>query len=134
MTWLGGRSTALAPPCLLATRSHILKLQFNAPNSISVGAPLQTPLGHWVACSPPQTPYLDFRGPTSKGSEGRGRGEKGKWRGGNERGKGRKGRQAPPSPPPSQFATPLGRRSGEAFAASGTLGDLTWLEDFLTSK
>ena len=86
------------------------------------------------AYSAPQTPYLDFRGPTSKGSEGRGRGEKGKWRGGNERGKGRKGRQAPPSPPPSQFATPLGRRSGEAFAASGTLGDLTWLEDFLTSK
>jgi len=43
---LAGRSTALAPPCLLATRSHILKLQFNTPNSISVGAPLQTPLGH----------------------------------------------------------------------------------------
>jgi len=68
-----------------------------------VGAPLQTALGHWVDLklinSAPQTPYLDFRGPTSKGSEGRGRGEKGKGRGGNEKGKGRKGRQAPTSPP-----------------------------------
>jgi len=71
-------------------------------------------------------------GPTSKGSEGRGRGEKGKGRGGNEKGKGRKGRQAPPcsSPFPIRYAT----GSGEPFAASGTLGDLTWLEDFLTSK
>ena len=58
------------------------------------------------AYSAPQTPYLDFRGPTSKGSEGRGRGEKGK-EGGTKRG--RKGRQAPPSP--SQFATPLGQAS-----------------------
>ena len=38
---------------------------------------------HWAtggAYSAPQTPYLDFRGPTSKGSEVRGRGEKGKGR------------------------------------------------------
>ena len=65
---------------------------------------------HWAsggAYSAPQTPYLDFRGPTFKGSEGRGRGEKGKGRGGNEKGKGRKGKQALPSPSPSQFATPL---------------------------
>jgi len=62
---------------------------------------------HWAtggAYSTPQTPYLDFRGPTSKGSEGRGRGEKGKGRGENEKGKGRKGRQALP---PSQFAMSL---------------------------
>ena len=67
---------------------------------------------HWAtggAYSAPQTPYLDFRGPTSKGSEG-GRGEKGKGMGGNEKGKGRKGRQAL-FPPPSQFATPLGQAS-----------------------
>jgi len=62
------------------------------------------------AYSAPQTPYLDFRGPTSKGSEGRGKGEKGKGMGGNEKGKGRKGRQAL-LPPPSQFATPLGQAS-----------------------
>jgi len=77
---------------------------------------------HWAAggdYSVPQTPYLDSRGPTSKGSEGRGRGEKGKGRGGNEKGKGRKGRQAPPSPFLIRYAT----GSGEPFAASGTLGD-----------
>jgi len=54
---------------------------------------------HWAtgaAYSAPQTLYLDFRGPTSKGSEGRGRGEKGKGRGGNEKGK---GREAGPSLP-----------------------------------
>jgi len=34
--------------CQLATRCHILKLQFDAPSSISVGAPLQTSLGHWL--------------------------------------------------------------------------------------
>jgi len=73
------------------------------------------------AYSAPQTPYLDFRGPNSKGSEGRGRGEKGERR---------KGRQAPPSPFAIRYATV----SGEPFAASGTLGDLTWLENFLTSK
>jgi len=67
---------------------------------------------HWATGGPyssAQTPYLDFMGPTSKGSEGRGRGEKGKGRGGDEKGKGRKGRQAPPSP--SQFATLLGQAS-----------------------
>jgi len=64
------------------------------------------------------------------GSEGRGRGEKGKGRGGNEKGKGKKGRQTPPSPFPICYAT----GSGEPFAASGSLGDLTWLEDFLTWK
>jgi len=45
---------------------------------------------HWAtggAYSAPQTPYLDFRGPTSKGSEG-GKRQKGKGRGGNEKGKG----------------------------------------------
>jgi len=54
---------------------------------------------HWAAggdYSVPQTPYLDFRGPISKGSEGRGKGEKGKGRGGNEKGK---EREAGPSRP-----------------------------------
>ena len=83
---LAGRPTALAPPCLL--------LCFG--NSV----------GHWGSLQRSPDPYLDFRGPTSKGSEGRGRGEKGK-EGGTKRG--RKGRQAPPSP--SQFATPLGQAS-----------------------
>ena len=81
------------------------------------------------AYSAPKTPYLDFRDPTSKGSDGMGRGEKGKGRGGNEKRKGRKGRQAH-----SPFPIPYATGSGEPFAASGTLGDLTWLEDFLTSK
>jgi len=61
-----------------------------------------------------------------------GRGEKGKGMGGNEKGKGRKGRQAPPSPFPFPIRYATG--SGEPFAASGTVGDLTWLDDFLTSK
>ena len=52
--------------------------------------------------------------------------------GGNDKGKGRKGRQAPPSPSPFPIRYATGSR--EPFAASGTLGDLTWLEDFLTSK
>jgi len=47
----------------------------------------------------------------------------------NKKGKGRKGRQVPP-PSPIRYAT----GSREPFASSGTLGDLTWLEDFLTSK
>jgi len=40
---------------------------------LSTGAPPQTPLGELTAL--PQTPYLDFRGPTSKG---RGRDERGR--------------------------------------------------------
>jgi len=45
---------------------------------------------HWGSLQRSPDPYLDFRGPTSKGSEGMGRGEKGKGRGGNEKGNGRK--------------------------------------------
>jgi len=41
-----------------------------------------------------------------------------------------KEREAGPSPSPIRYAT----GSREPFASSGTLGDLTWLEDFLTSK
>jgi len=66
---------------------------------------------HWAtggAYSAPQTPYLDFRGPTSKGSEG-GKRRKGKGRGGNEKGKGMEA--GPSHPSPSQFATPLGQAS-----------------------
>ena len=72
--------------------------------------------------------YLDFRGPTFKGSERGEEAKRGKERKGTKRG--REGRQAPPYPFPIRYAT----GSGEPFAASETLGDLTWLEDFLTSK
>jgi len=48
---------------------------------MSAGAPPQTPLGELTAL--PQTPWLDLRGPTSKGR--RGGEEKGKRRGGKGR-------------------------------------------------
>jgi len=60
-------------------------------------------------------------------SNGKGRGEK--WKKGTKRGREEKG-DSPPPLFPIRYAT----GSGEPFAASGTLGDLTWLEDFLTSK
>ena len=65
---------------------------------------------------------------TSEGSEGMGRGEKGKGEGTKRGMEGNGGRLLPPLP--IRYAT----GSGEPFVASGTLGDLTWLEDFLTSK
>jgi len=71
---------------------------------------------------------MDFRGPTSKGSEGRGRGEKRKEGDGTK--SGREGKGYRPLPFPIRDAA----GSGESFAASETLGDLTWLEDFLTLK
>ena len=49
-------------------------------------------------------------------------------KGGNEKGKEREA--GPALPLPNSYAT----GSGEPFAASRTLDDLTWLEDFLTSK
>jgi len=52
----------------VVTRCQILRLKCN--KSISAGAPPQTPLGELTAL--PQSPYLDLRGPTSKGREGRG--------------------------------------------------------------
>jgi len=61
------------------------------------------------AYSAPQTPYLDFRGPTSKGSEGRGRG-KTERKGRERKGEGKGGRPSLPTPP-SQFATPVGQAS-----------------------
>jgi len=79
---------------------------------------------HWAtggAYSAPQTPYLDFSGPTSKGSEGMGKRRKGERKGRERKGTGRKRKQAPPSPFPIHYAT----GSGEPFAASGSLGDLT---------
>jgi len=70
---------------IVATRCQILRL--NAPNSISAGAPPQTPLG---SSQRSPRPLAGFKGPTSKG-KGRGR-ERG--REGNGRGKGRgKGRK-----------------------------------------
>jgi len=49
---------------------------------------LQTPLGQLTTL--PQTLWLDFRGPTSNGTEGRARDEKGEGRGRDRRG-GKKG-------------------------------------------
>ena len=40
----------------------LLKLQFNAPNSISVGAPLQTALGHWGSLQRSPDPLPGFLG------------------------------------------------------------------------
>ena len=45
--------------------------------------------------------------------------------------RGREGKEGRPLPPPSQFATPLGQASPSRRPG---LGNLTWLEDFLTSK
>jgi len=63
------------------------------------------------------------------------RGE-GKRRKRERKGKERKGegkeREAGPSSPPFPIRYVAG--SGDPFAASGTLGDPTWLGDFLTSK
>jgi len=51
-------------------------------------------------------------------------------RGEEEAKRGKEGKGGSPSLFPIRYAT----GSGEPFAVSGTLGDLTWLEDFLTSK
>ena len=76
----------------------------NAPNSISAGAPLQTPLGELVAggaYSAPSDPLAGFKGPTSKGGRARKgkeegkRGEEKKRRKGGERGE-RKGERVDP--------------------------------------
>jgi len=85
---------------------------------------------HWVtgvAYSAPQTPtwilgVLLLR--EARGGEEAKRGKEGE---GTKRG--REGKGGRPLPLPN-YAT----GSGEPFAASGTLGDLTWLEDILTSK
>jgi len=57
----------------------------NAPKSLAAGALPQTPLGELTAL--PQTPWLDSRGPTSKGrgeegraGQGGGEGRAGEWR------------------------------------------------------
>ena len=56
---------------IVVTRCQILRLK-NAPNSISAGAPPQTPLGKLTALP---TPLAGFKGPTSKGRrEGEGKG------------------------------------------------------------
>jgi len=50
----------------VATKCQILRL--NAPNSISAGDPLRTPLGELTAFRQTQ---LDLRGSTYKGEEGK---------------------------------------------------------------
>jgi len=51
----------------VAARCQIMKAK-NAPNAISTGAPLLTPLGELTAL--PQTLLMHLRGPTSKEIEG----------------------------------------------------------------
>ena len=65
-----------------ATRCQILRLK--APNSISAGAPPQTPLGELTAFL---RPLAVFEGPTSKGREGK----EGRAREGGGKGKERVG-------------------------------------------
>ena len=65
---------------IVATRCHILRLKYGTPNSISAGAiPWADPAG--AAYSAPTCHLAGFKGPTSKGKEGRakeeGEGEKG---------------------------------------------------------
>jgi len=55
---------------IVATRCHILKI--NAPNSVSAGALPQTMLGKYTALPAP-THLAGFKGPTSRGKDGRGR-------------------------------------------------------------
>ena len=67
------------------TRCHILKVKCTFLNSISAGAPPQTPLGNTALPASP----AGFKGPTSK-KEGR----KGREKGSNDKGKGNwKGRE-----------------------------------------
>ena len=112
-------------------------LSYIASNLILAGAPSQTLLGKFTALS--QITYLDFRDPTSTGREERKNGEKEKrnksWgkekkteMGEASRKKGRKGRRRKAR---TQIRYDTG--SDEPLAASGTPGDLTWFEDFLTS-
>jgi len=111
---------------------YILNLQFNAPNSISVGAPLQI---HWATgllTALPRPPtwisgVLLLR--EVRGGEEAKRGKEGE---GTKRG--REGKGGRPFLDPLPFPICYATGSGEPFAASGTLGDLAWLEDFLTSK
>jgi len=73
----------------------MLKLQFNAPNSISVGAPLQTPLGELTALPRPPTWILGVL--LLREARGGEEAKKGKEGEGTKRG--------------IQFATPLGQAS-----------------------
>jgi len=91
--------------CQLTTRSHILKLQFNAPNSISVEAPLQSPLGELTALS--RLPLWIF-GVLLLREARRGKEAKREREGTKS---GREGKGGRPLPSPSQFAKPLGQAS-----------------------
>ena len=68
---------------------------------------LQTPLGELTALPRPPTWILEVL--LVREAMGGEEAKTGKEREGTKRG--RKGRQAPPSPPPSQSATPLGQAS-----------------------
>jgi len=82
----------------LATESHILKLQFNAPNSISVGSPLQTPLGELTALPRPPTWILGVL--LLREAKGREE-EKREMKGRERKGEGKGGRPLPPLPLPN---------------------------------
>ena len=62
--------------------------------------------------------------------EARGEEEAKTGKGRDRKGEGKEREAGPSFLLPLRYAT----GSGEPFAAFGTLGDLTWLEDFLTSK
>jgi len=75
---------------IVATRCHILRLKFTKFDFGWGSAP--DPAGG--AYSAPPDPLAAFKGPTSKGREGRkGRERKGEGRGRNRKGKGRGGRE-----------------------------------------
>ena len=75
----------------------------NAPNSISAGAPPQIP---WGAYSAPPDPLAGFKGPTSKGREGKAMewDSKGKGMGGKE---GRSGEREENEGAPIEMMDPL---------------------------
>jgi len=108
--------------CQLATRSHIFKLQFNAPNSISVGSLLQTPLGHWgeltVLPRPPTWIFGVLLLREARGGEEAKKGKEGRER----KGEGKGGR---PRPPPSKFVRHWVRRALRSVQDS-RWPDLAW--------
>jgi len=88
---------------IVATRCQILSLKCTKLD-FGWGSALDPARGVYSA---PQTPYLDFKGPTSKKMEGE-RGEKGKRKGGESRGdewRGERGRRRMPPFLISEYTT-----------------------------
>jgi len=66
----------------------------NAPNSISAGAPPQTPLEEFTTL--PQIPYLDLRGLLPRGSKGRKKEKRNGKKGKRRKKRGKKGGESKP--------------------------------------